>query len=257
MIKVLLSGCLGKMGQVITRLSGNYNDLKIVAGVDIKSNDSLDYPVYKNVNDVLEDIDVIIDFSNPSLFDNLVSFAISKKIPLVMCTTGLSKEQIAKLKLASSNIPVFFSANMSMGINLLISLVKKAALALGDNFDIEIIEKHHNQKIDAPSGTALLIADSINSVIPKKDYVFDRHSKKQARAKSEIGIHSIRAGSISGEHSVIFASNDEIIEVSHTALSKNVFGDGALRASKFLCNKPAGLYTMDDLIYASQRDAYQ
>lgn len=248
MIKILLSGCLGKMGQVITRLSCNYDNLQIVAGVDIKDTDTLDYPVYKDINDVSYDIDVIIDFSNPSLFDNLLSFALERKIPLVMCTTGLSDNQIDQLKLASSKIPVFFSANMSMGINLLISLVKKAAITLSDDFDIEIIEKHHNQKIDAPSGTALLIADSINSVIPKKEYVFDRHSKKQARTKSEIGIHSIRAGSISGEHSVIFASNNEIIEINHTALSKDVFGNGALHASAFLYNKPAGLYTMNHMI---------
>lgn len=248
MIKVLLSGCLGKMGQVITKLSHDYDDLKIVAGVDIKNDTTLDFPIYANVNDISEDIDVIIDFSNPSLFDNLLNFATSKKIPLVMCTTGLSKEQKEKLNDASKIISVFFSANMSIGINLLINLAKKASTFLGDDFDIEIVEKHHNQKVDAPSGTALLIADSINSVIPKKDYVYDRHSKYEARKKSEMGIHSIRGGSISGEHTVIFAGNDEIIEIKHTALSKKVFGNGAIKAAIFLHDKQAGMYTMDDLV---------
>ena len=248
MIKVLLSGCLGKMGQVITNLSHDYDNLKIVAGIDRKNDSNLDYPIYSNVGDVLEDVDVIIDFSNPSLFDNLLKFATSKKIPLVMCTTGLSLDQKEKLNDASKVIPIFFSANMSIGINLLINLAKKASTFLGDDFDIEIVEKHHNQKVDAPSGTALLIADSINSVIPKKDYIYDRHEKFQARQKSEIGIHSIRGGSISGEHTVIFAGNDEIIEVKHTALSKNVFGNGALKAAMFLYDKQTGMYTMDNLI---------
>lgn len=246
MIKILLSGCLGKMGQVITRLSLNYNNLKIVAGVDKLKDPQYPYPIYTNVDDVLEKVDVIIDFSNPSLFDSLLSFAISKKIPLVMCTTGLSDAQIDKLNEASKSIPIFFSANMSMGIHLLIDLVKRASVLLDKDFDIEIIEKHHNRKIDAPSGTALLIANSINSVVPKKEYVFDRHLKKAPRTKSEIGIHSIRGGSISGEHSVIFASNDEIIEISHTALSKDVFGNGALNASIFLHDKKPGMWNFDD-----------
>ncbi len=246
MIKILLSGCCGKMGQVITRLSSNYNNLEIVAGVDKLNNPQYSYPIYDDINNVIQDIDVILDFSNPSLFDSLLDFALSKKLPLVMCTTGLSENQINRLHKASETIPVFFSANMSMGIHLLIDLVKHAAVLLDNDFDIEIIEKHHNKKIDAPSGTALLIADSINSVVPKKEYVFDRHTKNMARTKSEIGIHSIRGGSISGEHSVIFASNDEIIEISHTALSKDVFGNGALNASIFLHNKPAGMWNFKD-----------
>ena len=247
MIKILLSGCLGKMGQVITRLSSNYNNLEIVAGVDKLDSSQYPYPVYTDISMVLEDIDVIIDFSNPSLFDSLLSFAVSKKIPVVMCTTGLSDTQIKKLNEASNLIPIFFSANMSMGIHLLIDLVKQAAILLDKNFDIEIIEKHHNKKLDAPSGTALLIADSINSVVPSKEYVFDRHLKRSPRNKSEIGIHSVRAGSISGEHSVIFASDNEIIEISHTALSKDVFGNGALNASIFLHDKTAGMWNFEKL----------
>ncbi|MBP5426958.1 MAG: 4-hydroxy-tetrahydrodipicolinate reductase [Clostridiales bacterium] len=243
MIKILLSGCQGKMGQVITRLSSDYTNLKIVAGIDIKTTPDSPYPVYRYVSSVTCNIDVIIDFSNPSLFNPLLEFALAKKIPMVICTTGLSTDQVEKIHAASRSIPIFFSANMSCGIHLLIHLVQEAAKALYDDFDIEIIEKHHNKKIDAPSGTALLIADAINSVIPKKDLVFDRHSKKEARKKTEIGMHSIRAGSISGEHSVIFANNDEIIEISHTALSKDVFGVGALNTSIRLLNMPSGLYT--------------
>ena len=246
MMNILLCGCQGKMGQVITRLSSNYNDLEIVAGIDKNSSSTASYPVYKDVSLVTEDIDVIIDFSNPSLFDSLLDFALSKKIPIVICTTGLSSSQVQKIHEASKSIPIFFSANMSMGIQLLIRLVKDAAKLLHNDFDIEIIEKHHNKKIDAPSGTALMIADNINSVIPKKDFVFDRHSVNAPRSKSEIGIHSIRAGSISGEHTVMFASNDEIIEISHTALSKDVFGTGAINACLFLKNKSAGSFTQFD-----------
>lgn len=243
MTNVLLCGCQGKMGQVITRLSLNYSDVTIVAGVDKNTSATSSYPVYQDISHVKEHVDVIIDFSNPSLFDSLIDFALSLKIPVVMCTTGLSSSQVQRIHEVSQSIPIFFSANMSMGIQLLIRLVKDAACLLHNDFDIEIIEKHHNRKIDAPSGTALMIADGINSVIPKKDLVFDRHSVSAPRSKSEIGMHSIRAGSISGEHTVMFASNDEIIEISHTALSKDVFGVGAIKACLFLQDKPAGLFS--------------
>lgn len=243
MINILLCGCQGKMGQVITKLSSNYDNVRIVAGIDKNNSSTSSYPIYQDVSCVVEKIDVIIDFSNPSLFDPLLDFALLKKIPIVICTTGLSSSQIQRIHEASKSIPIFFSANMSMGIGLLIRLVKEAAKLLHNDFDIEIIEKHHNKKIDAPSGTALMIADSINSVIPKKDFVFDRHSINTPRSQNEIGIHSIRAGSISGEHTVMFASNDEIIEISHTALSKDVFGTGAINACIFLQDKSSGLFS--------------
>jgi 4-hydroxy-tetrahydrodipicolinate reductase len=249
MIRVLMSGCNGKMGQVITRLANESDQLRIVAGCDINDNIKNDYPVFKNIKDCNVEVDVIIDFSNPSAFDNLIDFATSKKIPLVMATTGLSQENIEKLKVASKDIPIFFSANMSLGINLVLNLVKKAARVLEGNFDIEIIEKHHNQKLDAPSGTALVLADAINSVLQQKyEYTYDRHSRRAKRKTNEIGIHAVRGGTIVGEHSVIFAGNDEIIEINHSAMSKEIFGTGALKAARYIYNKTPGIYSMDDLI---------
>ncbi|ACL74907.1 4-hydroxy-tetrahydrodipicolinate reductase [Ruminiclostridium cellulolyticum] len=250
MIKILLSGCNGKMGQVITRLSDNFSELKITAGFDINNNINNPYPVFTSLADCNADVDVIIDFSNPKAFKPLVEYAQEKHIPLVLATTGLSSEQITILKTSVSNrIPVFFSANMSLGVNLLIDLVKKAAKVLEDQFDIEIVEKHHNQKIDAPSGTALAIADAINDSLDEKyEYMYDRHSRRKKRSKQEIGIHAVRGGTIVGDHSVIFAGNDEIIEINHTALSKEIFAVGALKASIFLASKKPGLYSMSELI---------
>ncbi len=249
MINILMSGCNGKMGQVISRLAQDHKDIEIVAGFDISDSIKNTYPVYTNLNECKEKIDVIIDFSHPMALSNLLNFSVSRNIPLVMATTGLSKSQIDELKIASEKAPIFFSANMSLGINLLIDLVKKAAKVLESNFDIEIIEKHHNQKIDAPSGTALAIADSINSVLNEKQkYMYDRHSRRVKRSKNEIGIHAVRGGTIAGDHSVIFAGNDEIIEINHTAISKEIFAVGALKAAKFLYNKSPGMYSMDNLL---------
>jgi 4-hydroxy-tetrahydrodipicolinate reductase len=250
MINVLLSGCNGKMGQVITRLSENFNSLKIAAGFDINDNIKNPYPVFTSLDECDIKVDVIIDFSNPKAFRTLVEYAQERRIPLVLATTGLSPEQTDILKTTvARNIPVFFSANMSLGVNLLIDLVKKAAKVLEGQFDIEIVEKHHNQKIDAPSGTALAIADAINDSLDEKcEYMYDRHSRRKKRSKQEIGIHAVRGGTIVGDHSVIFAGNDEIIEVNHTALSKEIFAVGALKASIFLASKKPGLYSMTDLI---------
>lgn len=249
MINILLSGCNGKMGQVITRLSEQYDDLKIAAGYDIADTGKNAYPVCTELDKCKIHPDVMIDFSNPAALDKLIDYSIKNRIPAVICTTGLSQAQIKQLEKASQSVPIFFSANMSLGINLLIELVKKAARLLELNYDIEIIEKHHNQKLDAPSGTALAIADSINSVLSQKqEYVYDRHSRRKKRSKTEIGIHAIRGGTIVGEHSVIFAGNDEIIEVNHTAMSKDIFGTGALRAARFLFGKEPGMYDMNDLI---------
>jgi 4-hydroxy-tetrahydrodipicolinate reductase len=245
MINILLSGCNGRMGQVITRLSESVEDVKICAGYDLNCTRKNEYPVFSNLSSCKMKVDVIIDFSNPEALEHVLSFAVEQRIPLVMATTGLSTAQQMKLQTASNQIPVFMSANMSLGVNLLIDLVKKAAKVLEENFDIEIVEKHHNQKIDAPSGTALAIADEINSVLENKcEYIYDRHSRRKSRAKKEIGIHAVRGGTIVGEHSVIFAGNDEIIEINHTAMSKDIFGMGALRAAKFIHGKQPGTGTI-------------
>jgi 4-hydroxy-tetrahydrodipicolinate reductase len=244
-----MSGCNGKMGQVITRLVSETQDCQIVAGFDIFDGIKNEYPVYKNPNDCQEEADVIIDFSHPNSLKNLLSYALSKNIPVVVATTGLSNQQILNLNEVSKKIPIFFSANMSLGINLLIDLVAKAAKLLEDSFDIEIIEKHHNQKIDAPSGTALAIADAISSNLSQnKEYVYDRHSVRKKRSKNEIGIHAVRGGTIAGEHSVIFAGNDEIIEFNHYATSKEIFAVGALKAARFMVHQKPGMYSMKNLI---------
>ncbi len=249
MVNILMSGCNGKMGQVITRLASQRDDLRIAAGFDKNNCISNTYPVFENYDECNADIDVIIDFSHPSAFDNLINFAMARKIPLVMATTGLTEGQVNTLKTISSEIPVFHTANMSLGVNLVIDLVKRAAKILESNFDIEIIDKHHNQKVDAPSGTALAIADAINSALDNKyEYIYDRHLKNEKRSKREIGIHAVRGGTLVGDHSVIFAGNDEIIEINHIATSKEIFGVGALRAAAFLYNKKPGFYDMNSLI---------
>lgn len=250
MIDILLNGCNGRMGQVITRLSKNNPDVKITVGVDLTPDKiKNDYPVYRSLFDVKEKFDAVIDFSNVSGLFNLLRFCTEKGVPVVICTTGLKAEDKEKLGTASKDIPILASANMSIGINLILNIVKYAARALGDSFDIEIVEKHHNQKVDSPSGTALAIADSINSVLDSpKEYVYGRHSRTEGRSKNEIGIHSIRGGNIVGDHSVIFAGSGEVIEINHSAISRDVFGVGALEAVKYLYNKQPGLYSMDDVI---------
>lgn len=249
MINIILVGVNGKMGQVICRILENDNSAKVVCGIDINTQKKNDFPVYSSFEDVKEDCDVIIDFSNPASLSGTLSYALKNKKGIVLATTGLSAEQIASVKDASNSIPVFFSANMSLGVNLLIQLAKKATALLQESFDIEIIEKHHNLKIDAPSGTALAIADAINDTCSESnEYIYDRHSMRRKRNKNEIGIHSLRGGTIVGEHSVIFAGNDEIIELKHTATSKEIFAVGAIKAARFLAGKTPGFYSMDNLI---------
>ena len=248
-MNILLHGCNGKMGKVMTRLIGDCSDMKIVCGVDSNNPSSTIFPVYKSFNEVHEYVDVLIDFSNHICIKNILEFGLSKKVPLVICTTGFTDEEKKAMIDASKSIPVFNSSNMSLGINLLISLAKKAALVLNENFDIEIIEKHHNQKVDSPSGTALMIADAVNSTLnDSMEYKFGRHSKTEKRQKNEIGIHSIRGGSIVGEHDIIFAGPDEVIEINHTAQSRDVFGHGAIKAARFMYGKKSGFYTMDDIL---------
>jgi len=251
MIKILLSGANGRMGKAITRLVKELETAEIVCGVDLNTESLEGFPVYKSFDAVQETPDVIIDFSNPANFENLMAFAKAKKLPVVVATTGLSKEQTEAMKQVSSEIPVFFSANYSLGVNLICELAKKAARFLGDGFDIEIVERHHNQKLDAPSGTALAIADSINEALDAPaQYVYDRHSVRKKREKTEIGIHAVRGGTIVGDHTVIFAGNNEVIELKHSAASREIFATGAVKAGIFMAGKAPGFYNMSDLIEA-------
>lgn len=248
MLKILISGALGHVGRKITEVCKTSDKYSVVCGVD-RITDSGDFPIFTDFDNVNIIPDIIIDFSNPSVLEGLLKFATKNNIPCILATTGYSNEQIEKIKEASKTIPVFFTANMSLGINLLCSLVKKASAVLGDGFDVEIIEKHHNQKIDAPSGTALMLANAINNINEDKYYYeFDRHSKRVKRSPNEIGIHSVRGGTIVGEHDVIFAGKDEVLTLSHSAFSKEVFVSGALKAADFLIEKPAGLYDMNDVL---------
>ena len=249
MTNLLLSGANGKMGQAVTRVASDSEQVEIAAGYDINTEQKSDFLVYDKLSEIQEAVDVIVDFSHPAMLDSILTYAVQNSIPAVICTTGLTTDQISRIEYESKNIPLFFSANMSLGVNLLIDLVSKAAKILEDNFDIEIIEKHHNQKLDAPSGTALAIANAIaDTVSYPAEYVYDRHSVRRKRSKKEIGLHSVRGGTIVGEHDVIFAGCDEIIEIKHSACSKEVFATGAVRAALFLKEQKPGLYTMKDLI---------
>ncbi len=248
MTKILLVGACGKMGAAVAACVKEDSELKITGGVDFAEK-LCEFPVFHDFGKVNVEADVIIDFSNPALLDDILSYAKQKKIPAIIATTGYTEEQIKKIHDAAKQIPVFFTFNMSLGVNLLCSLAKKAAAILGNNFDVEIIEKHHNQKIDAPSGTAIMLANAVNEVYDDRLYYeYDRHSKRQKRTKSEIGIHSVRGGTIVGEHDVIFAGHDEVITLSHSATSKGVFAAGAVKAAKFIVGKKAGLYEMKDII---------
>lgn len=247
MTKIILSGCMGRMGKAITQIVTDIPDAEIVCGFDVVAGDG-EYPVYKDYADVSVEADVIIDFSHPSNFSNILAYAKKNNLPIIMATTGLSDKQRNELKEASAEIPVFFSANMSLGINLLIKLAKDATKILQKDYDIEIIEKHHNKKLDAPSGTALAIADAIAETMESDaKYTYERHSVRKQRDKEEIGIHAVRGGTIVGEHEVIFAGTDEVITLAHSAASREVFAQGAVRAALFMHGKPKGYYSMDDL----------
>lgn len=249
MVRIILSGCNGKMGQAITACVNSRDDCEIVAGIDIDPIMLSRYPVFTDPQDITCEADVLIDFSHPSALKNVLSYCVSKKLPAVIATTGFSDEQITEIKDTSELIPIFFSFNMSLGVNLLVELCKKAATVLGNEFDIEIIEAHHNQKIDAPSGTAFMIANAINQVMENEYiYKYDRHAQRKKRSKKEIGIHAVRGGTIVGEHQVVFAGRDEIITLSHSARSKEIFAAGAISAAIFMSNKPSGLYDMKDLV---------
>ena len=253
MVKILLSGCNGKMGRVISACVRERGDCKIIGGVDLCTETPFDYPVYASFDGLNLSADVLIDFSHVSVLTPLLTYAVKEKIPAVLCSTGYSDLQVEEIHRAAEILPVFYSRNMSMGINLLLELAKKAAAVLGSQFDVEIIEKHHNLKIDAPSGTALMLADAVSEALPEPVmYEYNRHAQRKKRGKNEIGIHAVRGGTIVGEHEVLFAGHDEIISLTHIAQSKEVFATGSVNAAVYLaaCSAP-GLYDMGNLLAAA------
>lgn len=250
MVRVIMNGCNGHMGQVISELIGNDPEITVAAGIDLRDEGKNSYPVFSSLQECDVQADVIIDFSSPKAFDALMDFSVSRQIPAVVCTTGLSEDQLKRLEEESKKVAILRSANMSLGINLLMKLLQEAAKTLAPaGFDIEIVEKHHNLKKDAPSGTALALADSINEAMDHQyTYTFDRSQSYEPRDKKELGISAVRGGNIVGVHEVLFAGTDEVIEFHHTAYSKAVFGKGAVQAAKYLAGKPAGYYNMSDVI---------
>ena len=250
MIKVMMHGCNGAMGQVISGIIEESESAVMAAGIDFKDDGHNPYPVFKNLEDCNVDVDVIIDFSSSQATDRLLSYVAEKQIPLVLCTTGLSEEQLKKVEETSKKTAILRSANMSLGVNVLLKLVNTAAKVLADaDFDIDIVEKHHKLKVDAPSGTALALADAVNEALHNEyEYVYDRSQRRIRRPKKEIGISAVRGGTIVGQHDVIFAGQDEVIEFHHTAYSKAIFGKGAVSAAIYLAGKPAGMYDMSDVI---------
>ena len=250
MIRVIMHGCNGKMGQVITGLCKEDPAVEIVAGIDVVDNKENGYPVFTDIDTCDVAADVIIDFAAAVAVDKLLDYAVAKQIPVVLCTTGLSPEQLNKVSLCSEKVAILKSANMSLGINTLMKLLKDAANVFAPaGFDIEIVEKHHNRKVDAPSGTALAMADSMNEALGNVyTYQYDRSQRREKRDPQEIGISAVRGGSIVGEHEVIFAGMDEIVEFKHTAYSRGIFAKGAVQAAKFMAGKPAGFYDMSDVI---------
>lgn len=250
MVNVLMHGCNGRMGQMITGLVKEDPEIAIAAGVDTYQGISNPYPVFDSIEKCDVKVDVVIDFSTATALESVLEYCVEKQIPVILCSTGYSEEQLNKIKDASEKVAILKSANMSMGINLLLKLLKDAAKVLAPaGYDIELVERHHNQKLDAPSGTALALADSINDALDGEyHYVYDRSQVRRKREKKEIGISAIRGGTIVGEHDVIFAGVDEVVEFKHTAFSRSVFGKGAVEAAKFLAGKPAGMYDMSDVI---------
>lgn len=252
MTRIIIHGCNGRMGQVVTALCREDAEVQVVAGIDISDHIRNEYPVYRQIEDCDVEADVIIDFASAVAVDALLSYSVEHRIPVVLCTTGLSEEQSEAVRETSGKVAVLKSANMSLGINMLMDLLKKAAKVLAPaGFDMEIVEKHHNQKLDAPSGTALALADSLNEAMDNAYvYQYDRTKERKKRDKQEIGIQSVRGGSIVGEHEVIFAGTDEVVTFTHTAYSRSIFAKGAIEAAKFLSGKPAGYYDMQDVIAA-------
>ena len=250
MQKIIISGCNGHMGRVVESLCQADPQVEIAAGFDVMGAGDHDYPVYASPAQFTGHADAVIDFSSPAALDGLLAFAKATKTPLVLATTGYTPEQLAQIGAAALEVPIFQSANMSLGINVLLELVKKAASILGDSYDIEIVERHHRRKVDAPSGTALMIADAAAAACGHEtEYVFERHSTRHPRDKKEIGISAVRGGTIVGEHEIIFAGHDEVMEIKHTALSREIFAQGAVEAAKFMATvTQPGMYDMSQLV---------
>lgn len=246
MLRVIISGYSGSMGKVLTKCVNEDSELEIVCGV---SRDEIDVPfkTYNKMSEVEENADVIIDFSHHSTIDDVLGYATKTKTPLVIATTGFNEEELNRIEDASKIIPIFHSSNMSLGVNVLVKLVKEAAKAL-NGFDIEIIEKHHNKKLDSPSGTAVMIANGVKEVLPDSEFIYGRHGRSDKRNTTEVGIHAIRGGTIVGEHTTIFAGHDEIVEIKHTAQSKDIFAQGSIAAAKFLVKQEPGYYNMNDML---------
>lgn len=252
MIRLIMHGCNGKMGQVISNIVAQDPEAELVAGIDKQDDGHNPYPVFSDISECDVEADALIDFSAASAVDKLLDYCVARRLPCVLCTTGLSPQQLVRVEEASREVAILKSANMSLGINLLLKLLKEAAGVLAPaGYDIEIVEKHHNLKVDAPSGTALALADSINEECGNAyEYVYDRSQRRERRDKKEIGISAVRGGTIVGDHDVIFAGEDEVITFSHSAYSKAVFAKGAVQAGKFLAGKPAGMYNMSHVIDA-------
>lgn len=250
MTRVIMHGCNGKMGQTISALIAQDPEMELAAGIDARDDGHNPYPVFTKIEECDVKADCLIDFSAAAAVDKMLDYCVERQLPCVLCTTGLSEAQLAKVREASSRVAVLKSANMSLGVNLLLKMLKEAAGVLAPaGFDIEIVEKHHNQKVDSPSGTALALADSINEELDGSyEYVYDRSGRREKRPEKEIGISAVRGGTIVGDHDVIFAGADEVVTFSHRAYSKAVFGKGAVQAAKFLAGKPAGMYDMSDVI---------
>ncbi len=250
MVDISMHGCNGRMGHVICDLVKEDNDIEVVAGVDAFGESSYSFPVFKSLSECNVDADVIVDFSNASAVEGLLDFCVAKNIPVVLCSTGLSPEQLEKVKEASAKVAILKSANMSVGVNALLKVLKEVSpMFAAAGFDIEIVEKHHNQKLDAPSGTAIALADSINESLDNEyDYVYDRSTRREKRPVKEIGISAVRGGTIVGDHDVIFAGHDEVVTLSHRAYSRAIFGKGAITAAKYLAGKGPGLYDMSDVL---------
>lgn len=252
MLNLILSGCNGRMGHVLESLCSADPNISISAGFDVLGPLQRDFPVYSTPAEFTGAADVLVDFSHPAALTSLLDFCVRRQVPAVLATTGYSEEQLAEIETASAMIPIFRSANFSLGINILLDLVKKVAAVLGDSFDVEIVERHHGKKVDSPSGTALMLAEAAASVLPyEPEYVYDRHTIRKPRDRREIGISSVRGGTIAGDHEVIFAGHDEVLELRHAAQSREVFAAGALKAAKFLAaQKTPGLRSMSDLVSA-------
>lgn len=249
-IRVIISGAGGHMGRTVAGIVTADELMEIVAGVDVALPTDLKFPVFADPMEFSGEADVLVDFSSPHALDMLLRFAVTKKVPLVLCTTGFTAEQLDKIREASREVPVFRSGNMSLGINLLIELAKRATAVLGEGFDVEVVERHHRRKVDAPSGTALMLADAVASAMPQQpEYVYDRQPRRIPRPQAEIGISAIRGGTIVGEHEIIFAGLDEVIELRHSAFSRDVFAVGAANAAKFMAGvKNPGMYDMSDML---------